>query len=97
MKTRYPGLAKNYSSAVYALEAMKLFACNVRGSRVDVGWSQGSATAGYKELAAAISEVVSERWDELRNEAIARAEKEVERAHEQLVAGLTETDDRGTP
>lgn len=97
MKVRYPGLADQYSRAVYTLDAMKLFGINVQHSRVDVGWQQGSATAGYKELAAAISEVVSDRWDELRNEAIARAEKKVEQAHENLVTGLTETDDRGTP
>lgn len=84
--------AERYVEAVRALNAMKMFKINVQHSTVDVGWSQGSACGGYKELSAAISAVVSDRWNELRDEAVARAEAQVQLARKQLSNTLRSTD-----
>jgi hypothetical protein len=57
-------------------------------------WSNGSALGGYKEMAKAISEIVSEGWFALKEEAIRRAEAQVAIARAALRQQLSEPDER---
>lgn len=74
------------------LHKLKMFNSNcgsqVQGSGIRVEWHFGAAMPGYKELAHDIGVIVSERWCDLRDEAIRRAEGRAEAAHQEMRAAL---------
>lgn len=76
--------------AIDHLETLKLFQMNVQGCEMFLTWSNGSALGGYKEIAKAISEIVSEGWFVMKQEAIRRAEARVTEAREALRQQLSE-------
>lgn len=80
--------AFDLSRAIEKVEALKSFPVSAQFSETDLSWNCGSALTGYHELRKAMAEIVSERWCEIRDEAIRRAEAELERARSAMRATL---------
>src|SRR5689334_2112824 len=76
---------RQLAAAIEQYELLKGFDFKVAGgSDVRVEWRLGASCPGYKEMAAAISEVVSERYEELRGEAMSRAAAKIQAARIEL-------------
>lgn len=65
------------AEAIDRLEALQKFQYQVPVNEFQVSWNTGSAVAGYREMSVDIATIVGERYQGLRLEAIAKAEKEV--------------------
>jgi TRAP-type uncharacterized transport system substrate-binding protein len=68
---------RQLAAAIDDLDALKGFDYQVRGDEIRIEWTTGGACAGYHEMRKAIAQVVSERYQGLRIEAITAAEKRV--------------------
>jgi hypothetical protein len=79
--------AHDYVRAAENLQQMKSFDLDNCG-KLQVGWDFGSSTNGYRELAIGIAALVSERWQQLRDEAIANASAKLKEAEENLRKAL---------
>lgn len=84
--------AYELTRAINEVEALKLFPICAENCEMFLTWSNGSALGGYKELSAAMSIIVSERWSEIRDEAIRRAEVRLEKAREGMRSALPTAD-----
>ena len=65
------------ADAIDTLEALNKFDYQVRGNEIRIEWTTGRSCSGYQEMSKAIAEIVSERYEGLRLEAITKAEKQV--------------------
>lgn len=83
-------LAQKLANVIVALRALECFDTSAMGdTSTRVTWVRGSSLGGYKELSEAISVIVSERWNELRDEALTRARKRVDDVRAELLAELS--------
>lgn len=81
--------ARRLADAVKDLERLELFQCSAQfDDSLRVTWGSGSALGGYEEMSRAVSVIVSEGWNALRDEAISRAAKKVDAARAELLAAL---------
>lgn len=53
-------------------------------SHVQIRWNLGCATRGYDQLNGAMARLISQRWKQLRDEAISAQSEEVERLRLEL-------------
>jgi hypothetical protein len=85
------GLARSLAVEADKLEAMEGFKSNnfdIAPRAAKVSWSDGSATTGYEELARAMSTIVTQRFMEIRDEAVTRQREVVGAIRAQLVIEL---------
>lgn len=86
------------AAAIEGYELLKSFDFNVAGgSDVRVEWRLGASCSGYKEMAAAISAIVGERYAELRAEAMSRAAAKIQAARIDLEDWRAEQDSTAAP
>jgi hypothetical protein len=76
------------AEAINKVDALKAFSINAGLTEMDLSWGCGNATTGYKELRLAMGQIVSERWTEIRDEAIRRADLELQEARDAMRATL---------
>lgn len=87
---------RQLAQALDFLEALNGFDYQVRLDEIKVDWITGRSCNGFKEMSAAIAEVVSERYQGLRLEAIAKAEKRVAELRRQLAEAVPSESERTT-
>lgn len=88
--TLEPTNLRRLAAAIEFLEALNSFDYQVRGDEIRIEWLTGSSCAGYAEMRKAIAQVVTERYQGLRLEAIAAAEKQVAELRAELAASMQE-------